>query len=50
MRFLDISTISSDAMKQTIQHTAAERALHPIARIIQTGLEQLDITDTKEAI
>ena len=43
---LDISTINSNAMKQTIQQTAVQRALQPV-RSIQTGFEQFDTADTE---
>jgi N-acetyl-beta-hexosaminidase len=47
---LDISALNSNAKKQTIQQTAFQRALQPVARTIQTGPEQFDIADTEEAI
>ena len=47
---LDMSTINSNGMKQTIQQTAVQRALQPAARSIPTGLEQVDMADTEEAI
>ena len=37
-------------MNQHIQQTAVQRAMHPVARQIQTGLEQWDIYDTDETI
>ena len=43
---LDISTINSNAMKQTIQQTAVQRALQPV-RSIQTGFEQFGTADTE---
>jgi hypothetical protein len=48
--FLDLSNTNSNAMKQTIQHTAVQEALQPVARTIQSGLEQLGIADTEENI
>ena len=37
-------------MKQTMQQTALQRALQPVARTIKTGLAQFDIADTEENI
>ena len=37
-------------MKQTMQQTALQRALQPVARTIKTGLVQFDIADTEENI
>jgi hypothetical protein len=48
--FLDINTINSNATKQTIQPTAVQKALQPIARQIKTGYEQFDILDTEDTI
>ena len=46
--FLDMSTINSNAMKQTIQQTAVQRALQPAARPIPSGLEQFDMAAGEE--
>ena len=48
--FLDVNILNSNAMKQTIQQTAVQRAMQPVARYIKTGLEQFDIHDTDDAI
>ena len=37
-------------MNQHIQQTAVQRAMHPVARQIKTGLETWDIYDTDETI
>ena len=47
--FLDMSTITSNAMKQHIQQTAVQKELHPVARCIPTGLEQFDMAAGEEA-
>ena len=47
---LDISNINSSDMTQTIQQTAVQRALQPVARSIPTGLKQFYMADTEEAI
>ena len=37
-------------MKQTIQQTAVQPAMQPLASCIRPGLEQFDIHDTDDAI
>ena len=44
--FLDVSTINSNAMKQTIHQAAVQGALQPV-RSIQTGFEQFDTADAE---
>ena len=36
--FLEMGTITSNAMKQNIQQTAVQRALQPVSRAIPSGL------------
>ena len=48
--FFGMSTINSNAMKQTIQQTAVQRALQPTARSTPTGVQQFEMADTEEAI
>ena len=47
---LDENILNSNTMKQNVQQTAVQRAMQPVARSIQTGLEQFDIYDTDETI
>ena len=47
---LDVNTLNSHAMKQTIQHTTVKQAMQPEACYINTGLEHFDIHDTDDAI
>ena len=46
--FLEMRTLISTAMKQNMQHTAVQRALQPVARAIQSGLEDFDMTAGEE--
>ena len=48
--FLDVNISNSNAMKQTIQQTAVNKAMQPVACYIKTGLEQVDVHDTDDAI
>ena len=47
---LDVDSLNFNTMNQHIQQTAVQRAMHPVARQIKTGLEQWDIYDTDETI
>ena len=47
--FLEMSTINSNAMKQTMQQTAVQRALQT-PRPMPSGLEQFDTADTDESL
>ena len=47
---LDENILNSNDMKQTIQQTAVQRAMQPVARYIKTGLEQFDMTESDENI
>ena len=46
--FLEMSTINSNAMKQTMQQTAVQRALQPVTFTIPTGITQFDMADGEE--
>ena len=46
--FLDMNTINSNAMKQTMQRTAVQRAMQPVARPIPTGVQQFDMAAGEE--
>ena len=43
MYVLDVNGLNSNDMKQTIQHTAVQKAMQPVARYIKTGLEHVAI-------
>ena len=43
MHVLDVNGLNSNDMKQTIQHTAVQKAMQPVARYIKTGLEHVAI-------
>ena len=48
--FVEASILNSNAVKQHIQQTAVQRAMQPVGRYINTGLEQVDIHDTDDAM
>ena len=48
--FLDMNTINSNAMKQTMQQTAVQRALQPVDRPIPSGFERFVTEDESEEL